>query len=117
VTIDREIEFNDQIAPICLPIIEDSNYYDQQVIALGWGIKDIVDDTVMSDVPREASVKLLNSDECESAVSEMFEYSKDAMICTFDPVFDICFVRLTHVFVFNFTLIILSFILRVIMEG
>lgn len=89
VEVDRRIEFNHYIRPICLPT-PGQEYSGQRAIVSGWGRLDEGQDAPLADSLMETGVTVLTDEECAAETASLIEFNTESMICAYAQDTDAC---------------------------
>ncbi|KAG5669858.1 hypothetical protein PVAND_000149 [Polypedilum vanderplanki] len=90
VTVERPINFNSEIKPICLPYVgENQNYYNRKVTVAGWGKLSDQKGASTSNELMETDVFLKTPETCK-AMTELAGYNDRSMVCAYDYQTDAC---------------------------
>lgn len=93
VEVDRRIEFNHNIKPICLPT-PGQEYSGHRAIVSGWGRLNEGKDARLADSLMETGVTVLTDEQCTEDTANLIEFNTESMICAFALDTDACQVNL-----------------------
>lgn len=91
ITLDRQIQFNKNVRPICLPSPTDV-FVGQSGIVAGWG-------ALEEGVPnggiklQEVRIRVKSNEECRHDLRKIADFNDESMICGYEVNKDACQVR------------------------
>nr|QHB21589.1 venom S1 protease with CUB domain 12 [Platymeris rhadamanthus] len=92
IVLDDKIIFNEKVGPVCLPVYEPSNVYNNDVIAIGWGMMTPEEmETLDTEVLKKTKLKAINMKVCNMVYDNRYEMNPVTQLCLWAPRSGTCF--------------------------